>query len=704
MKKTLASLFTMLLCFAFISCGGDSGPSSEPSPSPMPTPSKVAVTGVSVSLSSIPLKEGETKEVTASVIPDNASNKNVSWKSDDNNVATVSGGIITAVAPGMTTITVTTVDGSKTATVTVTVTMDVPYRQKRALMALFEKTGGANWNNKWDTQTSYKDWYGVKVKNDYVTEIDLSDNNLTGQLPDGLQFLSKLTKLVLANNNLEGLIPPTLGDTVDPATTKSLADTRAGTQVPLLSELKTLDLSGNKFSGAIPEALGYLTNLTTLKLDHNKLTGNLPVSFANLSNLTTLTIAHNELEGVIPVEVVESKMWKNVGSKMDFKQDNGKEIVLPDKPDTPVAVTGVTLDKNILALEVGGTAKLTATVTPSNATDKTVSWSASDANVAIVSDGTVTAVAAGTTTITVTTKDGNKTATCTVTVTAPAPSTVAVTSVSLDKTTLALEVDGTTTLVATVKPTDATDKTVSWSSDNTSVATVDANGKVTAVAAGSATITITTTDGGKTATCAVTVTAPTPPATVNVTEVNLNKTTLPLVVGSSETLVPTVTPSNATDKTVSWSSDNTSVATVDANGKVTAVAAGSATITVTTTDGGKTATCTVTVTAPPTTMKVNSIALSRASMTIEVNDVVQLTATVKPDDATDKTVTWASDNTTVATVDATGKVTAKAVGTANITATANDGSGKKATCKVTVLSAGNSNHTAGDVSSEGQDW
>ena len=278
------------------------------------------------------------------------------------------------------------------------------------------------------------------------------------------------------------------------------------------------------------------------------------------------------------------------------------------------------------------------------------------------------------------------------------------TSVSLDKTTLALEVDGTTTLVATVKPTDATDKTVSWSSDNTSVATVDVNGKVTAVAAGSATITVTTTDGGKTATCAVTVTAPTPPATVNVTEVNLNKTTLPLVVGNSETLVPTVTPSNATDKTVSWSSDNTSVATVDANGKVTAVAAGSATITVTTTDGNKTATCIVTVTAAPTIVKVTSIALTRASMTIEVNDVVQLTATAKPDDAADKSVTWSSDHADIASVATDGKVTAKAVGTATITATAKDGSGVKGTCIVTVVAVQTSTTTTEDVNENGQGW
>ncbi len=104
-------------------------------------------------------------------------------------------------------------------------------------------------------------------------------------------------------------------------------------------------------------------------------------------------------------------------------------------------------------------------------------------------------------------------------------------------------------------------------------------------------ITVTTTDGGKTATCTVTVTNPAVP----VQSVSLDKTTLDLNVGENATLVATVLPENADDKTITWSSSNTAVATVDATGKVTAVAAGEAVITVTTTDGGKTATCSVKV-------------------------------------------------------------------------------------------------------------
>jgi len=119
---------------------------------------------------------------------------------------------------------------------------------------------------------------------------------------------------------------------------------------------------------------------------------------------------------------------------------------------------------------------------------------------------------------------------------------------------------------------------------------------VTAVAAGTATITVTTVDGGKTATCAVTVTAAGTPA-VAVSGVTLDKTTLILTVGRTETLVATVAPDDATDKSVTWASDDETIATVDNTGKVTALAAGTAIITVTTVDGGKTATCDVTVTA-----------------------------------------------------------------------------------------------------------
>ena len=264
-------------------------------------------------------------------------------------------------------------------------------------------------------------------------------------------------------------------------------------------------------------------------------------------------------------------------------------------PAGPVAVTGVTLNKTSLSIEAGQTAQLTATVQPGNADNQAVTWSSSDNNVVSVdATGKITANAKGSATITVTTADGGKTATCTVTVTEPA-APVAVTGVTLNKNNTTIYTGRTETLTATIQPADATNKAVTWTSDNTGVATVN-NGVVAGVSIGSATITAKTADGGFTATCTVTVEeAP----IVHPTGVSISKTSINLQIGGSETLTATVTPADANNKNVTWSTSDATVAAVDKNGKVTGIKAGNATITATTEDGGKTATCSVTVTADP---------------------------------------------------------------------------------------------------------
>ena len=166
---------------------------------------------------------------------------------------------------------------------------------------------------------------------------------------------------------------------------------------------------------------------------------------------------------------------------------------------------------------------------------------------------------------------------------------------------------------------------------------------------------------------------------VKVTGVSVSPATLSLVEGTSEQLRATVTPSDAADKSVSWTSSAAAVATVDNTGKVIAVKAGSATITVKTADGGKTATCAVTVTAK--VIPVTGISIDQgATAEVEEGNTITLTATVQPDNATDKTVTWTSSNKAIATV-ADGVVTGVAAGQAVITAKAGD---KEATCTVTV--------------------
>lgn len=257
----------------------------------------------------------------------------------------------------------------------------------------------------------------------------------------------------------------------------------------------------------------------------------------------------------------------------------------------PISVTGVSLDHTTLALNTGQTGQLKATVAPSNASNKSVSYSSDNTAVATVdSSGKITAVKAGSAKITAKTADGAKTAVCNVTVTDPV---VHVTGVDLDKTTLGLNVGASQQLNATIHPAEATDKTITWSSSDGTVATAD-NGKVIAKKVGTTTIKATTKDGNKVAECVVTVTNP----VVNVTGVSLNMTSDSLTEGDTANLIATVAPSNASDKSVTWKSDNTDVATVDGTGKVTAVKAGTANITVTTKDGNKVATCKITVAAP----------------------------------------------------------------------------------------------------------
>ena len=364
-------------------------------------------------------------------------------------------------------------------------------------------------------------------------------------------------------------------------------------------------------------------------------------------------------------------------------------------------------------------------------------------------------------------------------------------SITLNMTEASLKVNETTTLTATVLPETATNKSVTWTSSNESVATVDADGVVTAIAAGEATITATTTDGSDlSASCKVTVESISTGLPISVTpasgstvgelqrivfefssadypntmdydysknpllynasgevvaeghmgyadaptfmsvyvtfdapitaegvytlkvpegamreygvenpklcpameltytiipikaeSISIDKTEIEIIAGETEFLVVTILPETTSNKTVVWSSSDEEVAVVNEYGVVTALAVGEATITATTTDGSNlSASCQVTVVAA----LAESISLNKTEASIEVSRTTTLTATVLPENTTDKSVTWSSSNESVATVDANGLVTAIAVGEATITATTTDGSNLSASCLVTV--------------------
>ena len=334
------------------------------------------------------------------------------------------------------------------------------------------------------------------------------------------------------------------------------------------------------------------------------------------------------------------------------------------KAPEEVPVTSVTISQTTAEMIIGETVQLIATITPMSATDKNIVWSSSKQSVATISNsGLVTAVAEGQSTVTA--SAGGKSATCTIIV---SKGFIEVSSITLNKNELSLARGKSETLIPTVNPSDATDPTVTWTSSDAKVASVDAHGKVVAIDGGSAVITAKA--GSHQATCTVSVTVP-------VERVSLDQNNVTIEEESSFTLVAKITPDDATNKTVEWTSSNVKVATVDDNGKVTGMTVGTATITAKVAD--KQATCAVTVVKK--TIPVSSITLNKAELALYKGQTETLVATVKPDDATNKTVTWSSSNTKVATVDSNGKVIAVATGSATISAKAGD---KEATCSITV--------------------
>lgn len=354
--------------------------------------------------------------------------------------------------------------------------------------------------------------------------------------------------------------------------------------------------------------------------------------------------------------------------------DGGHTATISVEVKQKVEVIYLAADKT--TLKVGGAAKVTAAVSPDNATDKGVIFTSSNNTVATVDDqGNVKAMGAGSATITATARDG-KGANSSIVIKVEEE----VTGVTLSPASKTLKVNETAQLEATVLPATASQK-VNYTSNNDAVATVSDTGLVTALKEGTAIITAAATDGsGKYATCTITVGGA--PATVPVTGITVDPTDMTLEAKEARELKAAVVPATATEQGVIYSSSNTNVAVVSKTGLVTAVANGTAIITVTSKENDAiVAKCTVKVGKP---VLVNNVTVQPAELSMKTDETRQLSVTVLPSNADDRSVVFSTSNAAVATVSESGMITAKGPGTATITATAKDGSGKSAACTVTV--------------------
>lgn len=369
-------------------------------------------------------------------------------------------------------------------------------------------------------------------------------------------------------------------------------------------------------------------------------------------------------------------------TKYALKQEPTPGEINPNQvPNINVAVTGITINTQSMNMKVGETATLRATVLPANATNKEVTWSSGNSAVAdVYPGGLVYAKSEGAAIIMARTVDGGYTVYCTVFVKAPTTN-IPVQDVRLNKNYENLEIGKTLKLTATIIPSNATNKQLIWSSSDTSVAVVDMNGVVYPIKVGIAVISVSTPDNLHKAYCAVNVIQV---QNIAVTGVKLNKQLITINKGKYEKLTASVIPENATNKKLIWWSENSGVATVDQNGKVTGTSQGVTTIYVKTEDGGFIAACIVIVNNTTNNKgAVTGVRLNHYMLLMRKKTSENLTAIVEPSNASNKKVTWQSSNKKVAEVSKDGKVTAKSQGMAVITAKTVDG-GYEARCFVIV--------------------
>lgn len=331
----------------------------------------------------------------------------------------------------------------------------------------------------------------------------------------------------------------------------------------------------------------------------------------------------------------------------------------------PINASSVSIKPNPVEILLGETLQLEGTVLPENTTDKTIAWKSEDEKIVTINEkGEIKAVGIGKTKVIAT--SGNVSGTCEVAV-----NPIKVEKVTLNVNKLTLKIGDTNDLTATIEPANATDKTVTWTSNNDQVATVSDKGLVTAVKEGKATITATA--GSASASCEVTV------EPINVTGISISNQNLELEVEQTATLTATVSPSNATNKKIVWTSSNNQIATVDVNGVVKGVTVGTTKIEAKTEDGGFTASCSVTVSP----IKVKQINLNSINLSLLPSKSYKLIASIVPENAYNKKLIWTSSNPSIATVNQDGLVQALTTGNTTISVKSED-NGATSYCNVSI--------------------
>lgn len=644
--KMFIRCWGMVLLLALASCEKDSA----------------KVSGVTVTPASVTLEAGKTVSLKAAVVPETAADKTVRWESENPAVADVTAsGVVTAKAAGETSVTAVTTDGNYRASCLITVIGKTDVTGVR-IAEMFPVP------------------VGKEVGLNYaVLPTDASVKTVLFTVEEGMEDV-----LTLEDSN-RGIVKGVAVGTAQVTVTTAEGGYSDSCDVTVYRAAEKVTITADGYEAAAGLEAGLTLALRATVSGEPTY----DTVFWATSDPQTAAVAEDGTVTAKAPGTVTVRASLHPFDNPDYPADVTAEFEI-DIVAGSAAVASVAINEGeTVTMFSGETKQLTCTVNPANASEKTVVWSVTEGDdvVSVNADtGEVTALGPGSATVTVTSQsDAAKTDSCTVTV------LEAVTAVRLDRNSLQLTLteDGKTeTLTAAVEPEEATDRTVRWTAVPDGIVSVE-NGTVTALKAGTATVRAeSVSNPGVYDECEVTVISP-------VTQITLNHSVYPAVperfeVGLDFVLSATVTPGDATDKRLTWSVSPENIVSLDvATGTVTVTAlkAGTATVTVSAADGfGASASCDITVS--PATAAVTKIVLNRESVNLYKGKSYQLTASVEPPNAADKTVTWSLEGGDVpATISNDGLLSIDSnAGTAMFTvkATAGDDSGVTATCAVTV--------------------
>ncbi|MDR0941838.1 MAG: Ig-like domain-containing protein [Bacteroidales bacterium] len=674
------------------------------------TVNAIPAESIALSETEITLYDGQTATLTAEILPAKTSDKTIDWSSILTEIAVVDNGIITARSVGETTIMATTHNGI-TAECKVTVLpvdakqiflpyslITIPVGGEETMQVTFDPENTSDKTITW----TIADETIARIENGVLQGLAAGTTTLTATSSNGKTAICEITvsEIVVP---VESISLPAVAIAVDIDETAELTVTFA----PKNATNKTLSWtssdnaivrvsSGGVITGISAGIAEVIARSANNKADTILVTVNPMLASSITLSETALTLEHGQtatLTAKILPEKTTTKTitWESSDETIATVVDgeittlavgtttitatttNGKfaECVLTV---TPVMAQSLTLSSDILSLGIGDAKNLQATVLPLNTADKSLTWSIDKSAIATIDqNGLVTAQAEGTATVTVTTANG-QTAQCAievVAVTVPVSTVTLYDSRNMPITSLTLPVDDEYQLTAEVMPTDATDKTITWTSKNPSIASI-VNGKITALLDGQTEIMAVSTNG-KTARVNVIV------LPLDVEEIRLTPQTAETFVGETVSIISEVLPAKAKAKTLLWSSSDEDIATVDESGVVTALAVGSVSITARS-ESNPTIAKTATIQVKPLLPTSVNIT-SGAALSVLIDESLQLTYSVFPVKA-ENSLTWQSRNESILTVNSQGLVTAVAVGTTWVVAhTAN---GLTDSIKITV--------------------